>query len=198
MKGRYLMQKRMKWFAAICLLLFASILSACGTLDIDHLDPPIGHVQIDDLDEYGKYNDYVDNLLQKEYRNLLPADISSDQECEYQYYYHCALLSDATFSIYLKRHCDTQDEYASERARIEQYAPDSGNQKVVYIEGTPNDIEALFDDELFDGMSYPLEVVSFDDLERTIEYYIAEIWEGQVTSDNDKAFLRKILEESAT
>lgn len=47
-------------------------------------------------------------------------------------------------------------------------------------------------------MSYPLEVVSFDDLERTIEYYIAEIWEGQVTSDNDKAFLRKILEESAT
>ena len=55
----------MKWFAAICLLLFAFVLSACGTLDIDHLDPPIGHVQIDDLDEYGKYNDYVDNLLQK-------------------------------------------------------------------------------------------------------------------------------------
>ncbi len=74
-------------------LLLPGTLSACS-------DPPIGSTYVTDLDRFGEYNQYVEELLEKSFSGSFPDELSDDRsDAVYSYDYQCAALSEAVFSL---------------------------------------------------------------------------------------------------
>ncbi len=160
-----------------------------------HLGAPVGSVQTTDLGRYADYNYYVDAQLSAHFKGALPVKAADHwQDPHYEYRYHCALLGDPCFSIYLQIQCSAE-AYPIEQSRIDALTTQTktlaDGSVVYYVTGSANDLDSMTDEEIHDGTPYYYEWVRFDPATLQIEYVTALHWEGKTGVDRIAELLRE-------
>ena len=70
------------------------------------------------MENYGRYNGYVEICIRDGLHGLLPDALPEGTRADYEYRYHCALLGDPAFAATLELTFDDAALYARERARL--------------------------------------------------------------------------------
>lgn len=157
------------------LLLLLCTLSACS-------DPPIGSVYVTELEKFGEYNQYVEELLADRFRGSFPSQLPSEcSDAVYSYDYQCAAFGEAVFSLYLSCKAD-ESLYCSEQTRIAELTSNTvtlNGGKLCYLINCDQDaLGEYFNDVLLDGYIYCFEFVIFDESSMQIEYLTSYYIEG--------------------
>lgn len=167
-------QRKLSLLLALVLLLLCA-LSACT-------DPSVGSEHVTELEQFGEYNQYVEELLADSFRGSFPRELPSEcSDSVYCYDYQCAALGEAVFSLYLSCEAD-QSLYSSEQTRISELTSDAvtlNSGKLCRLVNCDQDaLEEYFNDILLDGYVYCFEIVIFDEPSMQIEYLTSYYVEG--------------------
>lgn len=179
----------------VALLLTVSLLG-CTTTE----NPPIGSQHRDGIENYGKYNRYTALRMQERFLPLLPEQLPQESTAlRYFYDYWCALVGDPCFGICLELRFDSSEGFEGEKTRIcglseqmtqMQLDPDH---ELVCLENDVEQYRKFTDDDIRDGSNYVLSFAVLCPTEQTIQYFVGEIWEATILTEEYKEVLVNTL-----
>lgn len=176
------MQKKKAMIFAILIIVFVAVFAFLN-------DPPIGTVSDDNMSNYMKTNRFVNLKLETEFAATLPNNIPQDaKNTEYQYWYRCGLIGDASFYINLLIEYCSEGEQLKESERLRNLKPlrvlsKEGTTYFVF-NGTDDAFDGYLDDLIHDGSLWHFNIVAISESAHTIEYSVAYYFDGSDKPDH--------------
>ena len=187
--------KRLMLALLAVLLALSSLLTSCS-------DPPVGEVINTDVKKYGKYNEYVKDILTSHFKGALPEAVPDNADVIDLYYlYTCAILGDPAFYIDLKIRFNDTESYDGEKERIGKLTDSliEADRKMYYLIDASEDFinEYLDTETIRDGYVILLEIVVFEDSTCEVEYLTAQVWDAQKRFDHVQNIIEVIYPDNS-
>ena len=146
-------------------------------------DPPVVGAEITAPEEYLNVNHYVETALHSDFPDFLPDREALDPSADilrYHYEYCCGVLGDPQFAISMQVEFRDDAAYQAESGRIMRFTGEPADEvTVIWLKGSLEELAAYLDGEPQDGTRYVLACVQLDPVQKTVYYFVAQLYDGQ-------------------
>lgn len=196
-KKKTVIVKGIKGFILLVALMLA--IAVLFSVLYEFITVPIGKKVVTDPEKRGHYNIFVSKEMSEHFFHSMPYESMTEFELEeYNYSYFCGFFGMPNFSIRQRGKYSSDEALAEEYMRLYRMKALNPyfieNDGVLFLQGTYDDIEALFDGEIRDGMAYRFEIVCISEEGREAEYFSAVLYDGSVLPDDAKTFLLELTD----